>query len=280
MKVMRISAFSLNNAGGNPAGVVIGDSMPSEPDMQAIAKDVGYSETAFLEPCGDEWRIRYFAPEQEVPFCGHATIAAATALGKRFGPGQYDLILNNASITVEAVCLSDGHWKGVLTSPSTTSAPAQETLLTSSLETFNFDRSDLDPRFPPAVGSAGANHLLLALKSHETLSSMTYDYQHLRKVMLDNELTTVNLFYSQEQNVFHSRNPFAAGGVYEDPATGAAAAALSGYLRDIGWMTSGRISIFQGREMDAPSKITADIGEASGSGIRISGETRLISASE
>ena len=55
-------------------------------EMQAIAADVGYSETAFLvrRPAQPNvYDVRYFSPEQEVPFCGHATIASAVALAER-----------------------------------------------------------------------------------------------------------------------------------------------------------------------------------------------------
>ena len=48
--------------------------------MQRIAAEVGYSETAFAMRDGDRWRVRYFSPEAEVPFCGHATIALGAAL--------------------------------------------------------------------------------------------------------------------------------------------------------------------------------------------------------
>jgi predicted PhzF superfamily epimerase YddE/YHI9 len=53
--------------------------------------------------------------------------------------------------------------------------------------------------------------------------------------MNEQALVTISLLWNESDEVFHSRNAFASGGVYEDPATGAAAAALAGYLRDIGW---------------------------------------------
>ena len=78
-EILRIAAFSDGDVGGNPAGVVIGPH-PPEPEMRRIAAEVGYSETAFAEPIAGGWRVRYFAPESEVAFCGHATIAlGATA---------------------------------------------------------------------------------------------------------------------------------------------------------------------------------------------------------
>src|SRR5258708_13336410 len=80
MTVLRIGAFSDGHKGGNPAGVWIGDELPSASKMQAIAADVGFSETAFAAPEGGAWRVRYFSPRCEVPFYVHATIALGAAL--------------------------------------------------------------------------------------------------------------------------------------------------------------------------------------------------------
>ena len=105
MDIQRISAFSQNGAGGNPAGVALLDAPASETEMARVAAQVGYSETAFAVPQGDDprsWRVRYFSPASEVPFCGHATIALGAVLGVRHGAGTYRLSLNDAEITVEA----------------------------------------------------------------------------------------------------------------------------------------------------------------------------------
>jgi len=82
--------------------------------------------------------------------------------------------------------------------------------------------------------------------------------------------------YSETENRFHSRNPFASGGVYEDPATGAASAAFAGYLRDIKWRHSGEINIVQGEDMGSRSLIKAQFSDKRGSSIRISGSVRYI----
>jgi PhzF family phenazine biosynthesis protein len=100
MDILRIAAFSDGDTGGNPAGVLIADALPSAAQMQQIAAQVGYSETAFAAPQGAGWRVRYFAPESEVPFCGHATIALGAALALKQGDGVFALTLNHAEITV------------------------------------------------------------------------------------------------------------------------------------------------------------------------------------
>ena len=98
MSVLRISAFSDGIRGGNPAGVWIGDALPDAAAMQAIAAEIGFSETAFAAPDGEAWRVRYFSPAMEVPFCGHATIALGAALAHRFGDRSFELQLNASVI--------------------------------------------------------------------------------------------------------------------------------------------------------------------------------------
>ena len=90
-EILRYAAFTADGRGGNPAGVVLDARGLAETDMLAIAADLGYSETAFVtEPLDDSGRarVRYFAPLQEVPFCGHATIATAAALAERGAPAE------------------------------------------------------------------------------------------------------------------------------------------------------------------------------------------------
>lgn len=84
----RIAAFADGVLEGNPAGVVLTDAFPPDAEMQRIAAEVGYSETAFVAPAPAAadgagppgWRIRYFTPTVEVALCGHATLASAFAL--------------------------------------------------------------------------------------------------------------------------------------------------------------------------------------------------------
>jgi PhzF family phenazine biosynthesis protein len=89
-------------------------------------------------------------------------------------------------------------------------------------------------------------------------------------------LTTISILWQESEELFHSRNPFAAGGVYEDPATGAAAAALAGYLRDIGWQGRNTFTILQGEDMGMPSRLIVNYTPKLGESVSVSGETRYI----
>lgn len=105
---------------------------------------------------------------------------------------------------------------------------------------------------------------------------MTYDLNAGRELMDRAGLVTIILVYAETDQLFHTRNPFASGGVYEDPATGAATAAFAGYLRDINWPHQGVINIVQGEDMGMRSLLQAEIGPELGSSIRVSGTARLM----
>ena len=273
--VLRISAFSDEDKGGNPAGVLLSDEHPAAEAMQQIAAEVGFSETAFATPNDGGYRVRYFSPESEVPFCGHTTIALGAALALKNGDGTFPLKLNEAEITVEGK--RDGKIiSAALQSPPTFSRPASSQLVTDALNLFGFTEADLDLTIPIAFINGGANHLVIALNSRDRLATMKYDLEEGRRLMHREELITIILVYQESPQLFHTRNPFASGGVYEDPATGAASAAFAGYLRDIKWPHEGVINIVQGEDMGMRSIIKAEIPPEKGSSIRISGSARMM----
>ena len=275
MDVQRLAAFTDGPRGGNPAGVVLCGELPPAEHMQALAAQVGYSETAFAAPAADGWRVRYFAPAIEVPFCGHATIALGAALALAHGDGTFRLRLNATEITVEGR-RADGMMTAALQSPPTRSTPADPAFADRVRTLFGYMIADLDPRLPPAIAEAGARHLVLALRSREQLAAMRYDLDAGRALMAAADVVTICLVWAERPDLFHARNAFAAGGVYEDPATGAAAAALAGYLRDAGWPHGGAVEIHQGDDMGMPSRIRAEIPPAAGASIRVSGTVRPI----
>ena len=200
---LRYAAFTDDPAGGNPAGVVLGDRLPTLAVMRRIAREVGFSETAFVVPGDDDLLdTRYVSPEREVTFCGHATIATGVVLGER-----------NPSL--------DG--------------------------------------------------VRLPVATRERLAGMGYRYEELRALMLAQDWTTVAVVWREADDRWHARNPFPIGGVVEDPATGAAAAALGGWLRDAGLMAApAELTVLQGHDMGRPSTIRVSI-PADRPGIDVSG---------
>ena len=276
MNILKIAAFSYQGKGGNPAGVVFSDTMPPAEEMLKIAAEVGYSETAFLVKQDTGWRVRYFAPAMEVPFCGHATIASGAALGERFGEGNYKLFLNQGEISVRAERSADGNFTATLQSPETWSKEAVGEYVGKILAAFNLNQDDFDPQFPIRFAFAGAKHLIIAVKDRKTLADMSYQFDVVKSLMADEDLVTISILWRESDEIFHSRNAFASGGVYEDPATGAAAAALAGYLRDINWRGKKSFTILQGEDMGVPSRLLVQYGSKTGESISVSGEVRHI----
>jgi PhzF family phenazine biosynthesis protein len=264
-RLYRLAAFANGNTGGNPAGVWIGDALPDAKFMQAIAKEVGFSETAFVAPvCGGERIIRYYSPEAEVSFCGHATIATGVVLGQSEGEGTYRLSTAVGEVPVTAR-RADGAFVASLTSVEPRHKPVPVRLLDAVLSTLGWTQKDLDDAIPPATAYAGAWHLVLAARNADRLATLAYDFDALKALMLQNDLTTLQLVWRENDSLIHSRNPFPVGGVVEDPATGASAAALGGYLRDAGIIEAPfSFTIRQGEAMGRPSRLSVDVAESGG----------------
>ena len=285
--LLRLAAFTTEPSGGNPAGVWIGTAFPPDDEMQRIAAEVGYSETAFLIPAddadGDHFRVRYFSPLAEVPFCGHATIASGVALAERAARAGDDrgagnsrrvrLVLetNGGPVTLATMTDADGLTRATLTSVATWVREPDPGLVASALELLGWRPDELDPGLPPAVGFAGAKHLILVARERSRLAALDYPFEAMKALMLAHDLTTLQLIWREARLRFHARDPFAVGGVVEDPATGAAAAAFGAYLRERGEIVApATFEIVQGVDMGRPSLLTVSI-EPGEPGVRVSG---------
>ncbi|WP_182376186.1 PhzF family phenazine biosynthesis isomerase [Nocardioides sp. WS12] len=261
--VARYAAFADDPELGNPAGVVLDAQALTDAEMQRIATDTGYSETAFVtsfvEPGPEYIDVRYFAPDSEVDFCGHASVATAVALGDLLGPGDYILRTRVGDIHVSA--WRDGRrTMGAFRSAAVSSSPITTEDLDGLLRELRWSREDLHPDFPPAVAFGGNHHPVLVAKDVSRLADLEYDFDGLRSMCRARGWVTIQLLAADGQGSWRSRNPFPWGGVVEDPATGSAAAAFAGYLRALGQVVAGDwFTILQGVEMGRPSRIEVEV---------------------
>ena len=271
-EVLRYTAFSDTPDGGNPAGVVLDAGGLSAEEMLSIAADLGYSESAFLTPRGDgRFAIRYFSPLAEVPFCGHATIATGVAWAERNGDGEMRLDTQAGEVVVR-VGAAGGVPVATLTSVAPSVADPEPGDVDEALGALGWSPGDLGPALPPRVPYAGAHHLVLAAATRERLADLDYDFDRLGALMARRDWTTVQLVWRERDDVFHARDPFPPGGIVEDPATGAAAAALGAYLRELGLVAPPvRVTVHQGHDMGRPALLHVDILAEPGSGISVSG---------
>lgn len=264
--VLHYAAFTSDPTGGNPAGVVLDAGGLSAARMQAIAADLGYSESVFLSarPEQGEYDVRYFSPQAEVPFCGHATVAAGVALADHH-PEVTSVLLHTVAGPVPVRMSHDGGQPtATLTSVPPYVGPADPALVAAVLGHLGWDADELATDLPPRLAFAGARHLILCSRTRERLAEVDYDFAAVRQLMLDHDLTTVALVWREDETTFSARNLFPVGGVVEDPATGAAAAAFGAYLRDLGALSAPiEITIHQGVDLGRPSllRVMVDVAE-------------------
>jgi PhzF family phenazine biosynthesis protein len=276
---LRYTAFTTDPAGGNPAGIVLDAAALDDAAMLATAAEVGYSETAFVtaaDQAARRFRLRYFSPLAEVAFCGHATIATAVALAEQIGPGPLVFDTPAGEIPLDTSAGPGGSVTATLTSVPTRSRPASQAEVHASLTALHWPLEDLDPALPPHVAFGGNEHLVLAAATRERLAALDYDFDALAEVMHRHGWTTLQLVWRETQELFHARDPFPIGGTVEDPATGAAAAALGGYLRVLGALPpSGTFTIRQGEDLGRPSLLRVQASPTNPR-VRVSGQAVAI----
>ncbi|MFJ9853030.1 PhzF family phenazine biosynthesis protein [Streptomyces sp. NPDC101150] len=266
-EVLRYTAFSTSPEGGNPAGVVLDATGLDDAAQLAIAAGLGYSETAFLTPPpeglggepGRAFTIRYFSPLAEVAFCGHATVATAVALAERIGPGDLVFATQAGPVPV-TVREESGVLQATLTSVEPHVKDVTDADLTEALDALDWPDSDLDAALPPRIAFAGNNHLVLAAATRDRLAKLDYDFDRLAALMHRLDLTTLQLVWRESESVFHVRDPFPVGGVIEDPATGAAAAAFGAYARELGLVEEpATLTLHQGHDLGRPGLLTVEL---------------------
>jgi PhzF family phenazine biosynthesis protein len=274
-EILRYTAFSADACGGNPAGVVLDAGALDDAAMLATAAEVGYSETAFVtvaDQAARRFRLRYFSPLAEVAFCGHASVATAVALAERIGTGPLAFDTPVGEIALDTSAAPGGLVTATLTSVPTRSRPASEAEVRASLAALRWSPEDLDQAMPPHVAFGGNEHLVLAAATRERLADLDYDFDALAEVMHRHGWTTLQLVWREAEELFHARDPFPIAGVIEDPATGAAAAALGGYLRALGALPpSGAFTIRQGEDLGRPSLLLVEASPTDPR-VRVSGQ--------
>lgn len=279
--VLRYAAFAHTPEGGNPAGVVLHANALSDSEMQAIAAEVGYAETAFVaeRDLGGNprhVRIRYFSPIAEVPFCGHATVATAVALAEREGAGTFECETTVGRVVIE----TSNDPVGIIaafTSVEPEVVPLKSVVEEKLLMLLGLTRADLDERYPLLLAYAGNWHPIVVLRDRAKFDGFTFDPNATRALMdAQGWRGTVSVLHATTSLQFEARNLFPVGTLTEDPATRSAAASFGGYLRTIGLVVAScRVEIYQGAHVGRPSLLTVEIPRTGG--IIVSGTATRIS---
>ena len=203
--IFQLDAFTTRRFSGNPAAVVVLDEFPDDKLMQSVAAENNLSETAFLVPDGQRYRLRWFTPAVEVPLCGHATLAAGAVVLERLEPGRDTVVFDTASgpLTVAR----EGAAYRIDLPVRTVRAVEPQPLLTAALGVE-----------PVATAVDGGNYLAL-LAAADDVRRLVPDLPAIAR--LDRTGVVVTAAGDGDHD-FVSRYFAPAKGVPEDPVTGAA----------------------------------------------------------
>jgi PhzF family phenazine biosynthesis protein len=240
-RVLHFDAFADRPGMGNPAGVLLDARGLSDAAMQAIARAVGFNETAFVLPSTKaDLRLRYFTPGHEVDLCGHATIGSFVALyahGLLAGEGLPRQLTMETGAGLLRVSLEAGAAGPVVIMEQ---APAR-------FAPFHGDRAalarvlgigeqDLDRQLPIVYGSTGLWTLVVPVRSLDAIRRMKPLTSEFPSVLLEMPGASIHPFCfetidaSAHLHARHFSSP--RSGTVEDPVTGTASGVLGAYHRE------------------------------------------------
>lgn len=249
------AAFSKDDKGGNKAGVVLGRSELTSVQKAAIAKEMGYSETAFvLDSDKADFKLQYFTPTEEVPLCGHATIAAFSTL-------KLLNMLDKPDCTIETEAgFLNIHIKDDGLILMEQNRPAYLEVLDSDIFTGCIERNFIDHRFPIQIVSTGLNDVMLPVDSVEHLEQLSPDFEMIANMSKEKEVVGVHAFTMIKESDVTAicRNFAPLYGIDEESATGTANCALACYLFKY-YKQQSQYVFEQGHNMGDISRIVVNI---------------------
>lgn len=250
-------AFCHDSLGGNPAGVVFveKESQFSQVDMQLIAKQLNFSETAFISTLeSGSYKARYFTPSSEIEFCGHATLAAFGVLKKlkSLKDAVYDL---DTPVGRCEVTLKD-----------------RMVFLSQQLPEFGetIDQSEIHAIFRgavfqdepcPRIVSTGLRDIFVRVKDKECLQALKPDLSRMSQLNKRTSSVGIHVFALNASGsviTAHCRNFAPLYGIDEESATGSSNGALACHLFNEGLLPHGalhQLLFRQGESLNAPSDI-------------------------
>ncbi len=258
-----VSAFSKDGGGGNRAGVVLDRPELTPAQKMAAAAALGYSETAFVTASDRaDWKIEYFTPTEEVPLCGHATIASFTLLHRlgRLSAGEF-MMETKAGLLRMAV-------SGEGTVRMEQNRPVYGEVLAVQELAGCVEAGAVHTDLPVQVVSTGLRDILLPMASRRALAALAPDLKTMKALSRARDVTGVHAFaLSEEAGISaYCRNFAPLVGIDEEAATGTSSCALACYLAAHG-MRRDRYVFEQGHELGAPSRITVELSFDGSGGI-------------
>lgn len=257
--VYTLNSFAKTAGGGNPAGVVMDADGLTEAEMAAIAAAVGFSETAFvMQSDVADFKVRFFTPNEEVDLCGHATIAAFSAMAclNLLKPGTYEQETKAGLLGIE---IHEDNF--VLMDQS---APLFSEVIDKGeiADSLNIDTSQIVADLAVQVVSTGLRDIMVPVVSNAVLDAITPDWEKVKEISRKYHTVGYHVFSLASAQGTHARcrNFAPLYGIPEESATGTSNGALACYLYQYGKVDeeqAGHLVFEQGYSMQRPSEIRA-----------------------
>jgi trans-2,3-dihydro-3-hydroxyanthranilate isomerase len=284
--------FTDTRFGGNPLAVLPAAAGLSDRQMQAVAREFNYSETAFVLPAeaGHTRRVRIFTPTQEVPFAGHPNIGTAFVLAATGELGPLDAALaitfeEQAGLVPITVTPRDGWIHCELAAPErlTRGREVDPAVLARAVSLAPTDL--VTTTHQPQVASVGLEFLIAEVGDRAALARARVDLARVEALAAEGVPGEVHLYVrSGDEFDLRARMFAPLDNVPEDPATGSANAALGALLGDCDPAADGRYHwrIAQGVEMGRPSVLEVAVEKRAGAVVetRVGGASVLVSEGE
>jgi PhzF family phenazine biosynthesis protein len=276
-RALLVDAFTAEPLSGNAAGVVPEAEGLDTEQMQAIARELNASETAFLlESDEADRRVRYFTPTQEVDLCGHATVASHHALAEAgLDDGTYTLETNVGVLDVE---LADELVWMTQTPPEIREVELAYDEAADALGVRETALTGMREDLPLARATTGLPFLMVPLEYLSDLSDMTPDMDAIEALAEEHDCAGVYTFTFdtlERASTLHARMFAPGAGVPEDPVTGTASGACGAYLDRFGALdpTPERMQFEQGFFVDRGGYAVVEASAATSEGVvRVGGE--------
>ena len=243
-RVYQIDSFTKERLAGNPAGVITNADGLSDRQMQKIARELNNSETAFIfkpENSTYDVQVRFFTPTNEVPICGHATIAAhyARAIENHLGTTRV-LQKTGAGILPVDIVRENDDYKIIMTQGKIEVGDVLPRKVQQSLvSALGITQHDILENCPVAIASTGHSKVMIGIKDINLLHSLKPNMDSLSR--LSHKIGCNGYFvFTMNQNdtpMVHGRMFAPAIGINEDPVTGNANGPLGAYLVHYGIAT-------------------------------------------
>ncbi|MDV2482223.1 PhzF family phenazine biosynthesis protein [Methanoculleus sp. Wushi-C6] len=255
-----VDVFAENKYAGNPLAVVLDAGGLSDAAMQAIAREMHLSETAFVRSAGGEehaYDVRIFTPEREVPFAGHPTLGTAYVIREEVLQEPVpEVRLNLAAGEIPVSFTPDGLLWMRQNPPAFMGELPADTLA----GVLSLPEEAIDLRFPVEEVSTGLPFIIVPVRSREAVRRAKIDRDAYEALIRTTAAKAVFVFCPEPyrpENTFNARMFADHFGVPEDPATGSANGCLAGYLLRHGYFPGDSLSIRveQGCEIGRPSLI-------------------------